>query len=282
MKANAAVKIPFWWNAPVSQASSPDRPPNSLLKPPSLFLLYHELRSTPSTYSYVTSTAAFRKHVALFRAAMPAGSLRPELTFDDGHLSNLTEALPILLAQQLSAHFFITAGWTGKKPGFMEPSHLRELHASGQRIGAHGLTHKLLTHCSPAELDQELRVARLTLEDHLGASVTTMSLPGGRFNRAVLDACWSAGYTRVFTSVPKPEPSPLAPCLGRLNIHAGATTAWLSRLLNPSSGVLRRIERIAGAKSAVKRLLGDSIYRRLWSLVNREEPPSDDPGVPAA
>ena len=212
---------------------------------------------------------------------MPPGSLHPELTFDDGHLSNLTEALPILLSQQLSAHFFITAGWTGKKPGFLQPSHLRELHAAGQHIGAHGLTHKLLTHCSPAELDQELRVARLTLEDHLGAAVTTMSLPGGRFNREILDACWTAGYTHVFTSVPRPESSPLAPSLGRLNIHSGATTTWLARLLDPSSGVLRRIERADRAKSAARRLLGDSVYRHLWSLVNREEPEADanDPGA---
>lgn len=260
------------------QASSPDFLPAR----PRLFLLYHELRSTPSTYSYVTSTSAFIEHVALFRSPGSAGSLQPEITFDDGHLSNLTEALPILLSQQLSARFFITAGWTDKKPGFMQASHLRELHAAGQHIGAHGLTHKLLTHCSPTELDQELRVARLILENHLGASVTSMSLPGGRFNRSVLDACWSAGYTHVFTSIPKPEPFPLGRCIGRLNIHGGATMTWLGRLLDPSSGVLRQIERTDRAKTAAKRLLGDSIYRRLWSLVNREEPESNESTGPVS
>ena len=258
--------------------SSPDHHPEH----PRLFLLYHELRSAPSAYSYVTRTSAFEEHVALFFSIQSAGFLQPEITFDDGHLSNLTEALPILLSRHLSAHFFITAGWTGQKPGFMEPSQLRELHAAGQHIGAHGLTHKLLTHCSPAELDQELRVARLILEDHLGSAVTSMSLPGGRFNRSVLDACWTAGYTRVFTSNPKPAPLPLARCVGRLNIHGGATATWLARLLDPSSGVLRRIERADRAKSAAKRLLGDSMYRRLWALVNQEEPAPNDPGVTAS
>ena len=260
------------------QASSPDLPP----PPPRLFLLYHELRPTPSTYSYVTSTSSFKEHAALFSATESPAALLPEITFDDGHLSNLTEALPILLSQQISAHFFITAGWTGKKPGFLDPSQLRELHAAGQHIGAHGLTHKLLTHCSPAELDQELRVARLTLEDHLGAAVTSLSLPGGRFNPAVLEACWSAGYTRVFTSIPRPEPSPLGPCVGRLNIHGGATTTWLAQLLDPTSGVLRRIERVDRAKSVAKRLLGDPLYRRLWSLVNREETESAVSGAGAS
>ncbi len=212
------------------------------------------------------------------RRALP----QPVITFDDGHLSNLTEALPVLLSHHLSAHFFITAGWTGKKPGFMGAAHLRELYAAGQHIGAHGLTHKLLTHCSPAELDQELRVARLTLEDHLGASITSMSLPGGRFNRSVLDACWTAGYTHVFTSTPRLEPVPLARCIGRLNIQGGATTAWFTQLLDPSSGLLRRIERADRAKSAAKRLLGDAMYRRLWSLANREERASDDPEITAS
>ena len=237
----------------------------------SLFLLYHELRSTPSAYSYVTQTALFKEHVRLFQAPRRAGGLRPEITFDDGHLSNLTDALPILLDRKASARFFITAGWTGKKPGFMDAGQLRQLHAAGQQIGAHGLTHKLLTHCSLAELDQELRVARLTLENILGVPVTTMSLPGGRFTQAVLQACWEAGFVHVFTSVPKVEPLPLAPCIGRLNLRGDTTVTWLGELLDPTTGLLHRLERADRLKSTAKRVLGDTLYRRLWSLVNREE-----------
>ena len=260
----------------VSHASSPASPSGSQV----LYLLYHELRSTPSTYSYVTSTSSFKEHAALFASVRPAGTLLPRITFDDGHLSNLTEALPILLAHQLSANFFITAGWTGTRPGFMHPSHLREVHAAGQHIGAHGLTHTLLTHCSPVELDRELRVARLTLEDILSAPVTTMSLPGGRFNSTVLEACWQAGYTQVFTSIPRAEPTTAARCLGRLNLRADATVPWLTDLLDPSTGTLRRIERTDRLKTTAKHLLGDTLYRRLWSLVNREETePSDLEGL---
>ena len=260
----------------MSHASSPAAPSGSR----SLYLLYHELRPTPSTYSYITSTSAFKEHAALFASPRPDGTLLPQITFDDGHLSNLTEALPILAAHQLAAHFFITAGWTGSKPGFMHPSHLRELHAAGQHIGAHGLTHKLLTHCSPAELDRELRVARLTLENILAAPVTTMSLSGGRFNNSVLEACWQAGYTQVFTSIPRAESTSSARCLGRLNLRADATVPWLTNLLDPATGTLRRIERTDRLKTTAKHLLGDTLYRRLWSLVNREESePADHEGL---
>ncbi len=266
------MTIPFWWNPPVlppSSSVSPSAPSN-------LFLLYHELRPTPSAYSYVTSTSTFTEHAALFRSPRPPGTLLPQITFDDGHLSNLTEALPVLQAHELSAHFFITAGWTGKRPGFMNAAHLRELLHAGQRIGAHGFTHKLLTHCSTAELDQELRVARLTLEDTLAAAVTAMSLPGGRFSKAVLEACWAAGYTQVFTSMPKAEPTPSAPAIGRLNLHGTATASWLARLLDPATGTLNRLERADRLKTTAKLLLGDTLYRRLWSLVNREEPENPD------
>ena len=261
------MTIPFWWNSlvPLSQSSVPGSPSRSL------FLLYHELRPSPSTYSYVMQTSSFREHVRLFQTLQPSAGLRPEITFDDGHLSNLTEALPVLLEHKASARFFITAGWTGRKPGFMDAGHLRQLHAAGQQIGAHGMTHKLLTHCSHAELDQELRGARLTLEDTVGAPVTTMSLPGGRFTQATLEACRQAGFLHVFTSAPKPETLPLAPTVGRLNLLGSTTVAWLRELLDPSTGLLLRLERADRLKSAAKRVLGDTLYRRLWSLRNREE-----------
>ena len=38
-----------------------------------------------------------------------------------------------------------------------------------------------------------------------------MSLPGGRYNRHVLTACQQAGYTQIFTSIPRAEPNPAAP-----------------------------------------------------------------------
>ena len=111
----------------------------------------------------------------------------PEVTFDDGHISNFEFALPILQSRAIRAWFFITVGWTGRRPGYMGWNELRKLHQAGHVIGAHGWTHTLLTHCSARRLHSELVDARLTLEDKLGASVTSMSLPGGRYNRHVLD-----------------------------------------------------------------------------------------------
>src|SRR5665213_3419259 len=118
-----------------------------------LHLLYHELRSSEARYSYVTDAAMFRRHVDLYvRLRRETADLWPEITFDDGHVSNLELAAPILQSRGLTARFFITVGWTGTKPGYMGWPELRSLHQAGHSIGAHGWTHRLLTHCSEREL----------------------------------------------------------------------------------------------------------------------------------
>jgi hypothetical protein len=239
-----------------------------------LYLLYHELRLGGSKYSYIVGTGEFEKHVDLFvRLRKAEGSgLLPEITFDDGHISNLEFAAPILQARGVAARFFITVGWTGKKPGYMGWPELRSLHEAGQSIGAHGWTHTLLTHCNDKDLQTELVGARLTLEDKLGAPITTMSLPGGRYNRRVLSACEEAGYTQVYTSVPRAEPAPVGSLVGRLNIRGDMTLEWISELFQADSRVLAGLGRQHQMKTAAKALLGDRLYERLWALLNRKEP----------
>ena len=85
-----------------------------------LYLLYHEVRAGESRYSYVVEKGMFERQVELFAQMREAEScgLWPELTFDDGHRSDVEIAAPILQARGLTARFFITAGWTGTKTGY--------------------------------------------------------------------------------------------------------------------------------------------------------------------
>jgi hypothetical protein len=243
-----------------------------------LYLLYHELRSIRARYSYVTDTTTFEKHCDLYlrlRETAPS-EVWPEITFDDGHISNLELAAPILQSHGLTARFFITVGWTGKKPGYMGWSELQSLHRAGHAIGAHGWTHTLLTHCKDRELQTELEQARLTLEDKLGTSITTMSLPGGRYNRRVLAACERAGYTEIYTSIPRAESLPLGTTIGRLNIRGDMQTEWIAKLFAPDGALLNSLGKQYGRKETAKKLLGDRLYAKLWALVNRQEPETED------
>jgi len=243
----------------------------------SLYLLYHELRPLRSEYSYVCETAQFERHIDYFFQVRNEESrgLWPEVTFDDGHISNYEFALPALQSRGLVARFFITVGWTGKKPGFMGWRELRSMHESGQLIGAHGWSHALLTNCTQEDLDNELSRSRSMLEDKLGTSITTMSLPGGRYNHTVLEACRRAGYTQVFTSVPRAERVPPGFLVGRLNIRDDVR---LRKLLGPGNRTLARLERQYRIKAAAKTFMGDRLYEKFWALLNKREPDSDEDG----
>ncbi len=244
-----------------------------------LFLLYHEVRNAPSSYSYVVQREVFAEHLALFARLRANGqqAVQPEITLDDGHLSGYEYAAPLLAEHGLRAHFFITAGWTGRRAGYMEPHHLRALHAEGHRIGAHGWSHALLSQCSPDALEQELVQPRAMLEEALGAPVTSISLPGGRSHARVLAACGKAGYTQVFTSVPGTVVTGHEAVIPRVNVRAETSAGWLERLLAPDSPLLASLERQHRLKAAGKRLLGDKLYAGLWAVLNKKEPAPPDP-----
>jgi peptidoglycan/xylan/chitin deacetylase (PgdA/CDA1 family) len=228
----------------------------------------------------VLETNEFDKQIELFSQMRKAESpgLWPEVTFDDGHISNFDYALPILLSRGLTARFFITVGWTGEKPGYMGWQELRSLHESGQLIGAHGWSHAFLTRCAPRDFDVELSKAKSVLEDKLGTSITTMSLPGGRYNRRVFAACREAGYTQVYTSVPKAENEPLGFTVGRLNVRGDRSLEWIRNMLQPESRALSNLERQYRIKAVAKAVVGDRLYEKLWALLNRKEPDGDDSG----
>jgi peptidoglycan/xylan/chitin deacetylase (PgdA/CDA1 family) len=252
------------------------------LAPRQLNFIYHELQPGGSRYSYVVSTELFKAHLSIFAGLrkMSDRHIDPKVTFDDGHLSDYEHALPLLESQNLKATFFITAGWTGRRSGYMGWSEIKSLEGRGHIIGAHGLTHMLLTQCTTAQLNSELRDSKAVLESALGKAVTAMSLPGGRYNSRVISACEDAGYTHIYTSAPQPEPVPLPLLVGRLNILGNTQPQWLARLLASNDSLLSSLRRRYRIKLAVREALGDNLYEKLWSVINRKTQHTvDDGGV---
>jgi hypothetical protein len=105
-----------------------------------------------------------------------------------------------------------------------------------------------------------------------------MSLPGGRYNRRVLSACRQAGYTQIYSSVPRAEQTPLGFLIGRLNVRGDRSLERLRNVLQPGSRALSRLERQYRIKTVAKTLVGDGLYEKLWALLNRKEPDSGDGG----
>jgi len=169
---------------------------------------------------------------ALLEATLDAARHRTDLTlsFDDGNTTDLEIVLPALTQRGLKATFFIVPDWLGA-PGFITRADVRTLAQNGMTIGNHGLAHRLWTELTQAELAHEVTQGKSTLERLTDTEVSTLAIPYGAYNDAVLDELRDHHhYEHVFTSDggAADDTSWLQP---REHLRAGQTPADLERLL---------------------------------------------------
>src|SRR5260370_631053 len=73
-------------------------------------LAYHEVLPSDSEYLYSISSEAFESHLQLIAAigqSVNRGLRAPIFSFDDGHISNYSTALPLLENRCYKAIFFV-------------------------------------------------------------------------------------------------------------------------------------------------------------------------------
>jgi len=231
-----------------------------------MVLAYHEVLPE-SNYAYCVPCDHFAKHLNLLRllaqSAGPGDHAR--VTFDDGEQSQSRNALPLLRERGIAATYFVNPGLAGTEPKFLTWEQLKELQAAGHSIQSHGWSHKFLISCSDAELAQELGGSRETLQDKLGAAVEEISVPGGRWDQRVIEACARAGYKRVYVSDPwiATEIAGVK-VIGRFMVRRTTTLAELKKMVQRDRGALWALKMRAQLKRQVVSLVGDSLYHRLW------------------
>lgn len=122
------------------------------------------------------------------------------ITFDDGHISNHTHALPILQKYGFVATFFVTVGNIDTHDG-LKSEQLREMADSGMSIQSHTMTHPFLSDLSGHQIHWELHESRSILEGKLGRPIKYLAIPGGRYNSIVKNTAREVGYRGVCTSI---------------------------------------------------------------------------------
>jgi peptidoglycan/xylan/chitin deacetylase (PgdA/CDA1 family) len=234
----------------------------------SLHFLYHSLTQQTSLYSYELCFKAFEKHIRLFCELNKGkqATRMPILTFDDGHVSNYELALPILSHYGLLSIFFVTVNWIGT-PRYMTWQQVRTIQSAGHEIGSHTLSHPMLTHCSDAELAEEIGGSKDLLESQIGAPIRSISFPGGRYNRRVVEACVKAGYSRVYTSDLNSRNVGLISLTGRVSIHNYMDLTYVRDLITNDKLLLFKMRTSFVTKQFAQRLLGDCLYWELWRLI---------------
>lgn len=137
------------------------------------------------------------------RDLLASGGRGVGLTFDDGYVDFLTEAVPVLRRHGATATVYVLAGRLGgdnswdddapRKP-LMTADQVREAAAAGMEIGSHGLMHRHLPRLGEDELTEELVGSRARLAEVIGAPVEALAYPYGDLGAREVAAARAAGY----------------------------------------------------------------------------------------
>lgn len=133
------------------------------------------------------------------------------ITFDDGYLNNLTNALPILRVNGFTSTCYVVSSLLGKTNAWdkeigirqvplMNREQLAEWVAGGQEVGAHTRNHVHLTKVTPVEASEEILGCRVDLESVLGVPVRHFCYPYGDFDEGHVTLVKCAGYLTSTTT----------------------------------------------------------------------------------
>lgn len=150
------------------------------------------------------------------RDPLQAGKRYAALTFDDGFLNVVENAIPELVVRTIPATIFVVPSLLGGTPEWdtlgadyirnerlVSADQLLELPGDLITIGSHTISHAWLTSATAAEAREEITASRHSLKSLLNRDIELFSFPFGGYNDALIDLCREAGYTRVFTIIPR-------------------------------------------------------------------------------
>lgn len=230
---------------------------------------YHLLVAEPSKYRYSSTIAQFRTHLELIVSHRGESSSHPPaVTFDDAHASQSRLGLPLLQEYRVKGIFFAISSWTARKQGYMTWDDLRQLLAAGHEVQSHGVSHVQLTRCSDDELRSELANSKAEIEQRLGVGVDAISIPNGRWNDRVLQACAEAGYRRIYSSDPVATvPVFGSELIGRWMVTRKTTAKEMCGVLRCDPRALRITLAKHRSKLLVRAAVGEAIYDRVWGVL---------------
>ena len=171
-----------------------------------VYLMFHDILSKDDKLSGFQNESAFQYKVeaGMFEDLVRAMAGIDDVTFsfDDGGISFLTVAAPILEKYGKKGLFFISTKFIGTK-GFLTKEQVRELERRGHVVGSHSHSHPHnMTALTDAEIDEEWMKSRAVLQDILGHEVKGASIPNGYGSKSIYRSVRKAGFAELYSSVP--------------------------------------------------------------------------------
>lgn len=130
------------------------------------------------------------------------------VTIDDGYVSTLDVAAPILRDLGVPAVLFVppahlgaTSSWMPAMPNepLIRPDGLRDLAEFGIEVGSHGHDHARMVGLSRSDLLRNTTHAAECLADLVGYRPRAFAYPEGAHDRAAVSAVRAAGYATAFS-----------------------------------------------------------------------------------
>ena len=124
------------------------------------------------------------------------------ITFDNGYVSQYTNALPVL--RRLGWVGVENIQLTGLPPsqGGLSQPQVRALIKAGWELDTQGISHADLITLGPAALRYQTATARQILRRRYGVPVNWFAYPSGHYNATVIHALRAAGFAGSETVVP--------------------------------------------------------------------------------
>lgn len=196
-------------------------------------------------------------------AVQPGVTKQVVISFDDGDVSNLTVALPLLAERGMAAECFVTSDFIGE-PGMLTMQDVRALADAGIGVQSHGRSHRFLEDLDDDSMFAELRDSKQRLEAASGQPVTAIAFPGGRGGSRERDVALRLGYRHVLGSQPGPNHGRRAhECYERIAVTSTTTLDEFAALVG-WRGLRPRYARARfRALRVPKLLLGNDRYQRL-------------------
>lgn len=183
-----------------------------------LILYYHSIPSELKT-RFLTQVKMICNHCEVIKAhhfsTSNEGKSYLSITFDDGFISVMNNALPVLEKYKLPATIFVPTKFIGTVPIWntsskydisnervMSETELKSLNRDLFSIGSHTVSHKSLTSLAWEDLNFEITKSKETLERILDYQINSISFPHGAFNYEVIEVSKSAGYSDMHTVLP--------------------------------------------------------------------------------
>lgn len=120
------------------------------------------------------------------------------LTFDDGYVDNVEEAMPILAKYNFPATLFMSPGMV-EDPSYLNWEQVKQLQQAGWDIQPHGMTHPHLPQLTAEQQAFEITEARKLIEEKLGTEADVFCYPYGEYNQTTLKLLKDHGFRYAFT-----------------------------------------------------------------------------------